>query len=72
MPTPPIYFPPTAPGGPPEGGTPPSGGDGGRWAYSPIYGWVWLPTGSGDKPHPPNLPQPPESGTEPPHVEHHG
>jgi hypothetical protein len=66
VPTPPIYYPPPPVGIWPSPGTPshpiaPGGeeppdapsGDGGRWAWSPIYGWVWLPVGSGDKPHPP-------------------
>jgi hypothetical protein len=57
MPTPPIYFPPTMPEAPP-------GGDGGgRWAYSPLYGWVWVPVGGGDKPHPPS--GPPEAPVDP-------
>lgn len=49
-PTPPIYFP------PPEAPTePPSGGDG-KWGYVPGLGWVWVPAGTGDKPHPPQTP----------------
>jgi hypothetical protein len=47
-PTPPIYIPPA----PTE---PPSGSDG-RWGYVPGVGWVWVPAGSGDKPHPPQAP----------------
>ena len=61
----PIVLPPDGGGGaPPEG--PPDTGGGGRWAYSPIYGWVWLPAGGGDKPNPPQQP-PTES---PPTVTH--
>jgi hypothetical protein len=63
MPTPPIYYPPgqpvIPPGSPahpivvpPEPTEPPSGGEG-KWLYSPIYGWVWQPAGSGGKPQPP-------------------
>jgi hypothetical protein len=59
MPTPPIYLPPGTPAHPivvpPEPTEPPSGGDG-RWAFSPVYGWVWVPAGGGDKPHPPQTP----------------
>jgi hypothetical protein len=40
----PIEIPP-----PPDG--PPSGGDG-SWKFSPVYGWVWVPAGSGGKPQP--------------------
>jgi hypothetical protein len=50
MPTPPIYFPP-----PEEPTAPPSGGEG-KWGYVPGLGWVWVPAGSGDKPHPPAQP----------------
>jgi hypothetical protein len=46
VPTHPIVLP---PGEPPAGGPPADG----KWAWSPIYGWVWLPSGGGDKPHPP-------------------
>jgi hypothetical protein len=48
VPTHPIVIPP--PTAPPEGPPPADG----RWVYSPVYGWVWLPAGSGDKPHPPS------------------
>jgi hypothetical protein len=39
-------------------GTPPGEGDTGRgnWGYSPVYGWVWVPSGEGGKPHPPSVP----------------
>ena len=66
--SPPIYYPPdpahpiVLPPAPPEGGPPPEGG----WAYSPVYGWVWVPSGGGGKPKPPDLPVPP---TEPPPVD---
>lgn len=59
---PPIYYPPeiwpTPPSKPPGGGEPPSGPPGGEgnWAWSPIYGWVWVPSGGGGKPHPPEPP----------------
>src|SRR6516162_1473886 len=46
-PTPPIYLP-----QPPEKPTEPPSTDG-KWAYSPIYGWVWVPADSGGKPTPP-------------------
>jgi len=49
-PTPPIYFPP-----PEEPTAPPSGGEG-KWGYVPGLGWVWVPAGEGDKPHPPQQP----------------
>lgn len=44
---------PIAPGGQP--GQPPQEGQGG-WVFSPYYGWVWEPAGSGGKPRPPSLP----------------
>jgi hypothetical protein len=50
-----VLPPPGRPDAPPDGN--------GRWAYSPIYGWVWLPGNSGGKPQPPGG-QPPT--TEPP------
>jgi hypothetical protein len=63
MPTPPIYYPepPLHPAHPippviwpsPPPTQPPAAGDEGGWAYSPIYGWVWVPSGGGGKPHPP-------------------
>jgi hypothetical protein len=59
MPTPPIYFPPA----PPPGGPPPDG----QWVYSPVYGWVWLPSGGGDKPKPPDVPVDPDAPTVTPH-----
>src|SRR6516164_2682600 len=58
--SPPIYYPPypahpiVLPPAPPEGGPPTEGG----WAYSPVYGWVWVPSGGGGKPKPPDLPVP--------------
>lgn len=42
----PIVIPPTQPP------TDPPSGDG-KWVYSPIYGWVWQPSGEGGKPVPP-------------------
>jgi hypothetical protein len=56
----PIYFPPSQPPG-----QPPS--DEGKWAWSPIYGWVWVPSGSGDKPHPPETPVDPNAPVVTPH-----
>jgi len=44
-PTPPIFYPPEQPASPPAGE--------GRWGYVPGLGWVWIPSGEGDKPHPP-------------------
>jgi hypothetical protein len=72
---------PIAPGGPPPGIWPSPGhpahpiapggeegeGDGGKWAWSPMYGWVWLPSGSGDKPHPPETPTDPNAPVVTPH-----
>jgi hypothetical protein len=55
---PPLPTHPIAPGGRPS--EPPS--TEGDWAYSPIYGWVWVPAGSGGKP----VPAPPEGGGEVP------
>jgi len=51
--TPPGFHPshPIAPGGGGGGG---GGSEQGGWAYSPIYGWVWVPEGSGGKPKPPS------------------
>jgi hypothetical protein len=49
-PQPPIYFP------PPEAPTAPPSGSDGKWGYVPGLGWVWVPAGSGDKPHPPQVP----------------
>jgi hypothetical protein len=51
VPTPPIYYPPTRPSEPPS-----TEGD---WAYSPIFGWVWVPSGEAGKPHPPTGPEVP-------------
>jgi hypothetical protein len=65
-------MPPMWPGGPPTSGN-------GNWAYSPIYGWVWVPAppsggggGSGNAPDhtlPGDLPHPdqglPDSGNKP-------
>jgi len=50
-PTPPIHLP-GPPSEPPAEG---AGSDGG-WAWSPYYGWVWIPSGGGGKPHPPQPP----------------
>ena len=60
-PTPPIYLP-----QPPEKPTEPPSTDG-KWAYSPIYGWVWVPADSGGKPTPPDGGVPPTE-TPPPEV----
>jgi hypothetical protein len=54
MPTPPIYIP-----VPPEPEEPPAAGDGGNWEYTLRFGWVWVPTGGGGKPHPPADPNAP-------------
>ena len=29
----------------------------GGWAWSPVYGWVWVPFGGGGKPKPPSTPE---------------
>ena len=61
MPTPPIYYPPVFPAHPIVT-PPPSEGSGlpeGGWAWSPFYGWVWQPAGSGGKPKPPSQPEEP-------------
>jgi hypothetical protein len=62
--TPPGYHPahPIMPVLPSLPGRPPNGGDG-YWAWSPQWGWIYVPGGSGDKPHPP---QPPENPDTPP------
>lgn len=70
-PSPPIHLPPGGGGQPPGGGgQPPQGPPGGEghWAYSPVYGWVWVPSGSGGKPQPPSTggEVPPEGGEAPP------
>jgi hypothetical protein len=54
-PSPGVPTHPIAPGGPPS--SPPS--TEGDWVYSPLYGWVWLPAGSGGKP----VPAPPDEVT---------
>ena len=59
FPTPPIYLP-----EPPA--EPPSGGDG-RWVFVPGLGWVWAPSGGGDKPHPPQPPVDPNAPVVTPH-----
>jgi hypothetical protein len=51
-PSPGVPTHPIAPGGAPS--SPPS--TEGDWVYSPLYGWVWLPAGSGGKP----VPAPPD------------
>jgi hypothetical protein len=56
-PSPGVPTHPIAPGGPPS--SPPS--TEGDWVYSPLYGWVWMPAGSGGKP----IPAPPEGGEAP-------
>ena len=76
VPTPPIYYPPgvnvptfpthpIAPGGPPPGVWPPKppgdGDEGGDWAFSPVYGWVWVPEAGGGKPKPPDVPVDPNA-----------
>lgn len=46
----PIVIPPDKPTEPPDTSA------GGDWVYSPVYGWVWVPAGSGGKPQPPDTP----------------
>jgi hypothetical protein len=58
---PPYPTHPIAPGGPPTRPTEPPSTEG-DWVYSPVYGWVWMPAGSGGKP----VPAPPEGGEAPP------
>ena len=61
VPAHPIVLPPDQPVEPPEGGPPP----GGQWVWSPVYGWVWAPSGSGGKPKPPGKPDKPGKPDDP-------
>jgi hypothetical protein len=89
MPTPPIYYPTPPPGYPAHPIQPPpgypahpiqpppgfveGGVDKGDWVYSPVYGWVWVPSTVAHPPGPEHpIVQPPEGAQpEPPHVEPH-